>query len=362
LKKIALVIGMSILLLVSCENPRNKTVEEVQPREEVEVEVEVDNFKTLEVESSKFHFVVGWLNNSEIVFVEKEENEYNLKAFNVNTGKIVTLFKESMIIIDAIIHPNKEMIILHTSTDSTSANVKMISLEGIVLDEISIASSELAIEWNDLNPNLVLLTAFHQDWTYDVFLYNGKEKDLIELSLGDPFPKWLGSQIVTVHIPDHPLDGGSLHLYDWASETVQPLPYDDIVHFDTYENSLLIVQIINEKAEYKIINHDGTILNAWTLPAVSNYSEWVFPDISWIDHETIITLATKSGGELDNLSEPFMLVKLKSGEQVILNNDSNLTTLKCSPNGEKCLTGNSSEKLVDTIEQVEFPWLLLNHD
>ncbi|QUW22252.1 hypothetical protein JSQ81_01250 [Sporosarcina sp. Marseille-Q4063] len=359
MKRIALVFGMAILLLVSCENTSNPTEKKEYPPEEVEVEL--DDFKTLEAESSKFHFVAGWLNDSEIVFVEKEDSDYNLKTFNVNTGEIYTLFKESMIIVDAIIHPNKEMILLHTSTNSTSANVKMISLEGIVLDEISIASSELAIEWNDLDPNLILLTAFYQDWTYDVFLFNGRE-ELKTLELEDPFPKWLGSQILTVHIPEHPLDGGSLHLYDWASEIIEPLPYDDIVHFDTYKNSLLIVQIVNGKAEYEIIDQEGSILNKWTLPAVSNYSEWVFPDLSWIDNETIITLATKGGGELDNLSEPFMLVKLEAGEQVILSNDSNLTSLKCSPDGEKCLTGNSSEKLIDIVEQEEFTWLLLNHD
>lgn len=351
---------MAIFFLVSCENTSNKTFEIEYPSEEVENKAAV--FQTLEVESSKFHFVVGWLNDSEIVFVEKEENDYYLKTFNVNTGKIDTVFKESMIIVDAIIHPNKEMILLHTSTNSTSANVKMISLEGIVLDEISIASSELAIEWNDLDPNLILLTAFYQDWTYDVFLFSGQEEELKTLFLEDPFPKWLGSQILTVHIPEHPLDGGSLHLYDWASEIIEPLPYDDIVHFDTNGNSLLIVQIVNGKAEYQIIDQEGTVLNTWTLPAVSNYSEWVFPDIAWIDHETIITLATKGGGELDNLSEPFMLVKLEAGEQVILSHDSNLTSLKCSPDGEKCLTGNSSEKLIDIMEQEEFTWLLLNHD
>ncbi len=344
---------------MSCDNTTQTPVEKVLPPEEI---VELDILKTLEVETSKFHFVVGWLNNFEIAFVEKEENNYYLKAFNINTGEIVTLFKESMIIVDAIIHPNKEMILLHTSTDSTSANVKMISLDGIVLDEISIASSELAIEWNDLNPDLILLTAFHQDWTYDVFLYNGAEKELNTLSLEDPFPKWLGSQIVTVHIPEHPLDGGSLHLYDWASETVEPLPYEAIVHYDTYGNTVLIVQIRNGKAEYQIINRDGTILNTWTLPVVSNYSEWVFPELSWIDNETIITFATNSGGELDNLSEPFMLVKLDSGGQVILNNNRNLTSLKCSPDGEKCLTGNSSEQLIDTLKQEEFNWLLLNED
>ena len=350
---------MAIFLLVSCENQSSMGEQIVLPIDEDEIEVEVDLLETLKLESAKFHFVVDWLSDTEIVFVEKEESVYNLNTFNVNTGEIGTLYTESMIIIDAIIHPTKELILLHTSNNPTSANVKILSLEGVVLDEISIASSELAIEWNNLDPNLILLTAFYQDWTYDVLVYNGKEKEINTVSLEDPFPKWLGQQIVTVHIPEHPLAGGSLHLYDRALETVEPLPYEDIVHFETYGNSLLIVKIANGEAEYQIIGPDGNILNKWTLPAVSNYSEWVFPDLTWIDNETIITLATKNGGELDNLNEPFMLVKIKSGEEVVINNKSNLTPLKCSPGGEKCLTGNSSEKLIDIKKKEEITWLQL---
>ena len=62
----------------------------------------------------------------------------------MNTGEIETCIKKSMIIIDAIIHPTKEYLLLHTSNNSTSATVKIISLEGVVQDEISIASSELS--------------------------------------------------------------------------------------------------------------------------------------------------------------------------------------------------------------------------
>ncbi len=351
---------MAMLLLVSCEKTSFNINDIEYPHKEADAKSNV--FETLELDSAKFHFVVGWLNDVEIVFVEKEDSDYHLKSFNVKTGEIDLLFKDSMIIVDALIHPNKDMILIHASNDSTSANLKMISLEGEVLDEISISSSELAIEWNDIDPNLILLTAFYQDWTYDVFLYNGNEKEINSISLEDPFPKWLGSQIVTVHIPEHPLDGGSLHLYDWVSKTIEPLPHDDIVHFETSGKSLLIVKIVNGEAEYQIINQAGTNLNSWTLPAVSNYSEWIIPDISWIGDESIITLAASGGGELDNLSEPFMLVKLEKGEQVVINKNSNLTALKCSPDGEKCLTGNSSEKLIDIREKEEFTWLLLNQN
>ena len=28
-------------------------------------------------------------------------------------------------------------------------------------------------------------------------------------------------------------------------------------------------------------------LSEWTMPAVSNYSEWVFPEIAWISDNTV---------------------------------------------------------------------------
>ena len=72
----------------------------------------------------------------------------------------------------------------------------------------------------------------------------------------------------------------------------------------------------------------------------------------------LVTLATKHGGELDEFkgtfyaSEDRRLVK-----QEVISNNSNLTSLKCSPSGEKCLTGNSSEKLIDVVNKEEFTWL-----
>ena len=143
MKKRAIVISLALLLLLSCEKS-NIGIDEVEveaPRtDDSNDEIEVDNFKTLELDAARFHFVVGWLNDAEIVFVEKEESIYLLKKINVETGETATLYNESMIIIDAKIHPTKERILLHTSSDSSSATVKVISLEGIVLDEISIAS------------------------------------------------------------------------------------------------------------------------------------------------------------------------------------------------------------------------------
>ena len=70
----------------------------------------------------------------------------------LNTGETETLYEEASIIIDVLIHPSKNYLLLHTSDNPTSATVKIISIDGIIQDEIEVASTELAIEWNDLNP------------------------------------------------------------------------------------------------------------------------------------------------------------------------------------------------------------------
>ena len=151
-------------------------------------------FKQFTADPAKFHFVADWLTDSKIVFVEKDLEFYYVKTFDLATGEIETLYEDAAIIVDVLIHPSKEYILLHTTDNPTSATIKILSLDGIIHDEISIESSELAIEWNDLDPSLILLTAFHQDWTFDVFLYNGNKEMFGLIDIEDPFPKWYGTE------------------------------------------------------------------------------------------------------------------------------------------------------------------------
>ena len=214
LKRKLIVFSLFALMLVSC----TKKIDKAENQFEDESVNNVGNdpveetLKTYTADSAKFHLVVDWLTDTQIVFVEKEAGIYFVKSFDIATGNIEILYTESMVIVDVLIHPSKNTFLVHTSDNPSSATIKVISLEGVVQDEITIASSELAIEWNDLDPTLLLLTAFHQDWTYDVFLYSGIEEEMGLIPLGDPFPKWLGKRkVVTVHIPEHPLDGGELY-------------------------------------------------------------------------------------------------------------------------------------------------------
>lgn len=354
-----IVFSLVVLMLGSCsqkaDNMKNQSEDKNGEDEKVD-----EVIKTLIADPAKFHFIVDWLTDTKIVFVERDSSNYLLKTFDITTGKIDTLYEETMIIVDVLIHPSKKKYLLHTSDNSSSGTIKIISLEGIVLEEISIASSELAIEWNEVDPSLVLLTAFQKDWSYDVLLYKGEEEDISILPLEDPFPKWLGEQqIVTVNVPEHPLDGGELLLYNYRLGTEEHTGLGNVVHFDTYGDSLLFVQMDEGNADYKIIDPNGTVLSKWSMPAVSNYSEWVFPEISWIADTTIMMPSASKGGQLDNLEEPFKLVRVQGGSQVALLEYDLTGRLHCSPSGEKCLAGYKAEKMIDTIKKEETIWLLV---
>ncbi len=132
-----------------------------------------------------------------------------------------------------------------------------------------------------------------------------------------------------------------------------------VTSFDTYENTLLTIQIADENlAQYKIVEKGQTEKAAWMMPAVSNYSEWVFPDAVWLSNTSIVLPATEKGGQLDQLQESYKLVRVTDGEQEVLIEDGvTMGRLFCSPNGQMCLTGYATENLINLKTKKETVWL-----
>lgn len=363
LRKVLIMFSSIFILLAGCSMKN----EEIMMKETGKSSPSLDDthkienkVKTLSADSSTFHFVADWLSNTEIVFVEKDDSVYYVKTFNTTTGAVTTLYEESAIIVDVLIHPSKNALLLHTTDSTSSAVIKIVALDGILLNEVSIASSELAIEWNDIDETLVLLTAFQQDWTFDVALYNGKEDDLQFIPLEDPFPKWLGAEkIVTVDATERSLDGEELITYNVLTEEYERSGVIGAVHFDTYKDTLLTVQLSEEtKANYTILTEDGKVLSTWTMPGVSNDSEWAFPEINWVSSETVIIASTESEGQLNGLEKPFKLFRITDGVQEPVAEEVLTSSLRCSPDGIICLTGYGYENLIDTKSKEEITWLV----
>ena len=105
------------------------------------------------------------------------------------------------------------------------------------------------------------------------------------------------------------------------------------------------------------MNLEGDVFSEWTVPAVSNYSDWVFPDVSWVSHNTVFMGSPEEGGQLDELSGPFRLIRFAVGEAEVLSEDITPGLLRCSPSGLKCLTGYGVDKLIDIETKKVTNWI-----
>lgn len=363
MRKRLFIFSLTVLLVTGCTEKTDQIIENSKDLEETAIKdlKEKEINKSLTVDSAKFHFVADWLTETKIVYVEKENGLYLMKTFDVESGQSAIVYEDSSMIIDILIHPSKKYYLLHTSDNSASAKIKIVRMDGTIHDEIIVASTELEIEWNDIDPSLILFTAFHEDWTFDSLLYNGENKSLELLAIEDPFPKWLGKDMIAVsHIEGHILDGGEIHTFEPATEKWGKLEVDDVVYFDTYEESLLIVTVNEElNAHFSIMNKDGLVRSEWMMPAISNYSEWVIPEIEWISKDTVLLPSHVEGGQLDELLSPYRLIRVTGGRQAVVADEIASGLLRCSPSGEKCLTGNSAENLIDVVSAVQTLWLKL---
>ena len=63
------------------------------------------------------------------------------------------------------------------------------------------------------------------------------------------------------------------------------------------------------------------IRSEWTMPVISNYSEWVIPEIEWGSNETVFLPAPEKGGQLDELQSPYRLIRVIEGRQDVVADD-----------------------------------------
>lgn len=352
MKRIVVIIGIILCIISGCSGKTEPPEPEVEQVEQEKVKFEKEIQQML-VDESSFYFIVDWLTNEEILFVDYEDDNYRLKSFHIYSKEIKNVYETEMMIIDVLIHPSKEYLLVHTSATDTSATVKILTLDGMVQNEVTVESVELEIEWNDLDFSSVLLTAFYEDWSFDAFLFDGETNDIQLLPIQSPFPKWLGTNHFVV--ATDMLDSESeLVIYDVVTGAQQSLDEGKILLYDTFKDALLLVQLTHdEKAKYTILNVALEEIGNWTIEPIKEYSEWILPNFDWLTEKSIVTFQSKKAG-----TSNYELIKYEDHEIDVLLNDVEDTSLICSPDAKKCLTGHGLEKILDLDNNTTSDWLL----
>lgn len=345
---------MIVFFLVGCEEKKEVYEEDEKIDMQETHEEVVQEIQQFMADPNSFRYIVDWLSDEEILFVENEAKQYHLKTFNIYTKEMLVIYEEENIMTDALIHPLKTDLLVQTTTSSDSATVKRISLDGVVQNEVTIESSELAIEWNDVNPSLMLLNAFYEDWSFDTFFFDGTTNDLTLLQTENPFPKWLGEDYFVLPYQDEEV---IIHHVETGEKKV--LNESSIVAFDTFKESLLLVQMKeDDKMRYTILNQGGDILTSWEMSISTEEVTGNPPQFEWLDEKSLLLLRPVIDGQV--VQPMYELVNYADGDEMVVLEGLENAPLVCSPNTLNCLTGDRLEQLIQVENKTKIEWLQLN--
>lgn len=360
MKKLLAVLGLVLIFATACSKDNPIVIEEDNEQPTVHAEEKPDQpIHIFKANPSVFHFVGDWLTDTKILYVEKNGNVYQVNYFDIETGESGFLYEDESFITDIIVHPTKEYILIHTSNQSDAAILKVLTTDGTVIHEMEIASTELSVNWNTVDPQKILITAFHEDWSFDIFVFDGHDENLFIANIDDPFPKWAGAdQVASIVYAEHALDGGTLQFLNVSNNRITFSDSEDIVYFDAFGDRLFTAKApVNELFTFSISSLDGTLISEWQMPAVSNYSEWVIPEVEWIDENHMLFKGAQKGGQLDEIGQAFSLYTWTEEGNSTVMEGMGAEPLKCSPSGKYCLSGYTSEDLIEKSTGEKRTWI-----
>lgn len=304
----------------------------------------------ISITKGDFSNVIGWLNDSEIIYLTNTQESSYLYIYNLIKGNSKILYESQHPIILTLISPDRENILIHSSPTTYEGQMTIINKEGEIKYKKEFPSVEMAFEWNQYNSNQLIVTTFKADWSFSNFLLNIDKEAIEPLDIRKPFVKWTGVN--------------KLAFLDWDENDIsllsplkekelnkdEVLLKENIFQFESYLNKILTIAYDGEEelAIYTFYSNDMKNASAIKAPILSNYSGWLIPyyELS-SDQKEFLTMLPFESTDADAYKGGFQFISynLESGnKEIILENTENVP-FTCSPNKQYCLMGYQLEKL-----------------
>lgn len=362
-----IIILVGILFIYGCKEDESNVVvsTELPPVESPKTSNEVKEVKIPSqyfAKSEEFDRVIGWISETEIMFLEKNMEGSHVYTYDLNSNKKTHHATVEMPINDVIIHPSKSHFTLLMSENSLQAIIGIYEMGGTKVDELTIESSEIVFEWHPSQVELMTVTAFYEDWTFDTFMYSSKTQILELISSSQPFLEWASvNELVGVEWKENDaLSGGPLTTISIADGSISKSEESNYIFVDYYEELSLTVQIDQESELfiYKLSDLKNKTVKIFETPAISNYSQWFIPEIIWTNQESFLTYISPNSGLLDVNQSRLELVEFSfKSENERVEFDEGYVQLICSPNGEYCLKGEGLFTIINLNSGEELKWI-----
>jgi hypothetical protein len=306
-------------------------------------------------EQEEFYKSAGWLSDSEILYItSKGESTSLLYSYNLGTGKASLLYRSEQPIITAVPSPEKTKVMIHSAA-SEEGILTVIDLSGKELYSASIQSYELTFEWNPFDEDLLVVSAFTEDWDFNSYLLDLRDNNLKEIELPEPFVRWISKDDLVYQEWDE--DGISLkaplQIFSLKENKAETL-LEDVYQFDSQGPYLMTVKVNEDENQesglYAFFGDGDKLVGSIETPLLTSFSGWVVPFYDLMENgKSFIYLQATEQGEADLYDGGFELRRyhIKTGnEEVILTEMAN-EPLSCSPSGDMCLYGFQFDKVLN---------------
>jgi hypothetical protein len=346
------------LLLGACSNDQAHSKPATKDRTKTNtntVAKSSDDWKLpITVPQGNFFKIGGWFSDRQLVYITNLDQTSTVYVYNISTGKSDLLYKSENPIATVQISPSRKYLLIQSSPSTYQANVTIIDLKGTEILKKSFPSYELACEWNVFDETKLLVSIFNQDWTYKMVLFDLNNAHEAEVSLPQPFIKWIGKEKIAYlnwnkNNPELFAPVIEKNLRDEKEKTIIP----SAIYFSAFQDFLLSITV-NEhdssKAAYSFYDNDQKRIYTFSIPQLTNYSDWLVPFYDYSESKKqFYTFRPLASGEADSYSKGFELVVYdlqNKNEKLIMEGMKN-EPISLSPSGEACLYGNNLEKMID---------------
>ncbi|SHS78181.1 Uncharacterised protein [Mycobacteroides abscessus subsp. abscessus] len=301
-----------------------------------------------------FSSASGWLDNQTILYVTETSEGSSIFSYDLVEGQSTLLYSSVYPIVSVTISPSRNSILIHSSPNSSMGLVTIISSSGKIILSSEIPSNELAIEWNEYNENLLLITSFTEDWQYHTYTLDISKNTLAQITIPQPFAYWsnVNELLYLDWRTDSPSLSAPLKKYNINSKVSKDV-LKDVYQVDVFPKHTLTITIDPSEessvGSYTFFDQDFQVKSKLLLPQLSNFSGWSVPfyDFNKDSHE-FFTFKPQYSSEIDTYEGTFDLIKfsVESNEEFVVIEDIVNEPISCSPNGTLCLYGYSLEKIL----------------
>jgi hypothetical protein len=310
------------------------------------------------IPEGEFSKACGWLSDEEIVYITNKDQTSSLYSYNLFSGTSKQLYKSEFPIGFVQISPSKKYLLIQSSPSSYEGKMIIIDLGGNEKYSQIIPSYQLAFEWNPYQESQVLISEFQADWTFKVVLVDFEHKWTKELSMPQPFLKWIGKDRLAYLNWDHNEQKLSAPLvFHSLANGAEQTYLTQVYQYSAFKNIIMTITVNDKQkkdAKYSFYDKNLHLAYSFTMPQLAKFSDWLVPFYDFNDkQQQFITFRPKSNGDADTYKDGFQLASydVKKRKSTVLINGLDNEPFSVSPSGEALLYGSRLEKMIELPEK-----------